>query len=169
MKAEFINGIFVLLGILLGSGFTWLINYLKERTDRKHRYFFALLEKRFTINSQAYCYIENIKGSIHKDDLNNVVNKIRKWHNENILYLSPYVREKYKNALQKADFYQMNWKDWQRAAQRGDVSAKEKSDKLTKDFEFIFKTIQEEILSEFDQNYYKQMKMGHIEKLTSNE
>ena len=162
MEESITTGIFTLCGILLGSILTWVINYLKEKRDRKDRYFFALLEKRFNINQEAFYNIERLKSVLHKDESIKIktINEVQEWFNKNNLYLEPDIRKKFRNTILDVSLYNIKLQNYYNISIREGIEseeAKKKNKELNDTFDNIMVGLQDSIQTDINL-YYKILK-----------
>lgn len=97
--------VYTLLGVALGLVPTFIMHY----NDRKDRYLFAILDKRFEVAQHAYILSERLKSVIHGDEEIRMdkVSEARKWFDENNLYLSPEIRDDLRKVIWAVDFYHL--------------------------------------------------------------
>ncbi len=158
----FLTGVFTILGIAIGSFFTWWINYSKEKRDRKDRYFFALLEQRFKINQEAYAQAVKLKNVIFEEnDLKDkTANGVQDWFNHNCLYLEPELREKFQSFIKKVCFHENLIDHWRSIGQTDgwdSPQTKKIENEIENSFKDIMQGIQQAIKVETDL-YYKYLK-----------
>ncbi|RMG23397.1 MAG: hypothetical protein D6732_24830, partial [Methanobacteriota archaeon] len=68
MKDTVITGLFTLGGTIIGFSVKFIFDYFQGKRNRKDRYYFALLEKRFEANQKAFFLTERLKSVIHEKD-----------------------------------------------------------------------------------------------------
>jgi len=163
MSAGLISGgLYSVSLLILGAFLHWLPNWLKEKRERKDRYFFALLEKRFEANQHAFNNVEKLKSVIHKDNSERykVVTEVKNWYNRNNLYLEPDIRQKLNKVIHETSSYDLLIENWRSTGQEKGWDAnetKEKEVELKKTFEDIMMGIQNKIQNDVNQ-YYKYLK-----------
>ena len=128
MKDSVITGIFASGGIIVGTVISWIASHLRSKQDRKDRHFFALWEKRFDANQEAFYYAEKLKSGVHGDDTKRkqVVNEAHTWFIQHNLYLSPEIREKFQNTVLDVNFYKDRLEDY-RETRRSEGAESEKA------------------------------------------
>lgn len=94
---------YALLGVVLGLLPSFIIHY----QDRKDRYLFAILDKRFEVAQHAYLISEKLKSVIHGDEKIRMdkVSEARNWFDKNNLYLSPDIRDDLRRVIWDVDSY----------------------------------------------------------------
>ncbi len=97
------GGLFTIIGILIGVFVTLFVH----NRDRKDKYLFSLINEKFKTAQQGYVYSKLIKSVIHGDEqlrMKTLI-KIQKWLDNNCLYLSPEIRDDFKDTLWNTWFY----------------------------------------------------------------
>ena len=162
MSDKIITGIFTIGGIIIGAILTWITNYLKEKRDRKDRYFFALLDKRVNVYQQAFVKVEKLKRVVHGDEDTRieVVNEARGWFDDNNLYLEPKLRKEFDNTISEVSGYYDQLEDYRATGRTEGWDAKktkQKSEELESTLKNIVKGTQDKIQEDIDL-YYKYLK-----------
>ena len=162
MRDSVITGIFAFGGIVVGTVISWITSNLRSKQDRKDRYAFALLERRFDANQEAFYYAERMKSVVHGDDNKRmqVLNEGHAWFIKNNLYLSPEVREKFQNTILDVDFYKHKLDDFRetiRSEGPDSEKTKRKRNELEDTFKGIMKGLQKGIQDDVDL-YYRYLK-----------
>ena len=95
--------VYTLLGMALGLVPTLVMHY----NDRKDRYLFAILDKRFEVSQHAYLISNKLQSVIHGNEKIRMdeVGEARKWFDENNLYLSPDIRDDLRRVIWDVDSY----------------------------------------------------------------
>ncbi len=155
MSDNIITGFFTIGGIFIGSLLTWLINYFKDKRDRKDRYFFALLDKRFDIYQQAYLHVEYLKYALHKDQKIRLdaVKKMKIWHDNYNLYLEPKLRKDCKQIIYKFNIYPtlaQKYKDLEETKGWDHEDTQKEFEKFEAAFLEISEGLQSKIMDEID-------------------
>jgi hypothetical protein len=150
-----ISGLFLLLGIVLG----WLPNLLRLRMERKDRYAFALLEKRFEVNQECYSWGERIARVLFDDDKKPaLLIDAKYWYHCNSLYLSPEVRKTFRKVVYETGTYDITLqhaRETSRAHGINDPKSKKANEELKKKFNSIMDRIKESLESDVNASFWK--------------
>ena len=101
------SALIALAGVIVGIIAASLIH----RKDRKDKYLFALIEKRFKVAQEAYQLSKQLSlklKSIIGDEekiTNDIIPSARKWFDENCLYLLPTIRNDLDDIINKVGSY----------------------------------------------------------------
>lgn len=160
--SEILIGLFTLLGALIGVLIPTIFNHIKAKKDREDNYFFAMIEKRFEIYSEASYWCEILKHLIHKDDDEKYsqTQKAREWFSKNNLYLEPNIRQDFSNFILEVEMYKNKLEEWRITAQQEGRTADEtqkKHNELKSTFNEIMVGIQNKIQYTID-TYYEIIK-----------
>jgi len=79
-----------IVGFLAKTGY----DYFVRKNDRKDKYVFSLLTKRFEVYQEANSICERLKKVVHDktDEHYSVLREAREWYSKNHLYFSPKTR-----------------------------------------------------------------------------
>ena len=157
MNDQLVGGIIAIICVFIG----WLPSIIRDKRDRKDRYFFALLQERFKVHQEAFGLAEKLKFNIHSDDDEKlpIVQEVLTWFNRNNLFLNPDLRNRYRKFIAKVENYKLKlevWRDdYQSKGDAGDNIGKRKE--LEEEFKEIMDGIQSAIQKDMD-IYYDYLK-----------
>ena len=96
-----------LAGTIIGFLLKTIYDYFKYLSERKDKYFFVLITKRFEVYQQANFHCEKLKKVIHDktDKKYEITTEAREWFYNNSLYLKPELREDFRRLILDVEFY----------------------------------------------------------------
>ena len=148
-----------LIGTIVGFALKSAYDYFMHSKDRRDKYFFALLIKRFEVYQAANVICEQLKSVVHdKTDAKvKITNEARTWFYNNNLYLSPDLRKDFKHLIMDVEFYGTQLDDYFFTSQqqgKDDKESKKKHDELMNTWKHIMSGTQEKLQSDLEQ-YFK--------------
>lgn len=103
MMDAFVNGLFSVLGAAIAV----VANWLYAKSQRKHDFKLAAIEKRLAAHQEAYTLWCELSRVLHKqDERSPVVLKCQDWWEKNCLYLDAESRERFRQAYVLAFTYE---------------------------------------------------------------
>lgn len=147
---------------LIGTGFGILLktiyDHYKFNKDRKDKYFFALLNKRFEAYQEAYSLCQELKKVVHDQSGEKIetVHKARDWYNKNCLYLKPDIRKNFNQLIYDVSFYGNELEDFKFTLREKGQKHEETVQKRTKLLERwgnIMSETQEALKNDLNQYY----------------
>lgn len=153
-----------LISGLIGTAFGFLLKTLhdlyKFNKDRKDKYFFALLNKRFEAYQEAYSLCEELKKVVHDKSGEKIetVQKARNWYNQNCLYLKPEIRNNFNQLIYDVSFYGNDLEDFKftlREKGKDHEETNQKRSRLLQRWNNIMVETQEALKNDLNQYYNK--------------
>ncbi len=127
------EGLFTLLGVVIGFTGTWWIN----RQDRRGRLLSTIAKDRFRISQEAYQLSVKLREVIHSPvgERIDVITEVRGWFNSNNLYLPPDIRNDFDQNIRTVDSYRDIRDELNRLRREGNIDeTEEQLAELTKAF-----------------------------------
>ncbi len=146
-----------IIGTIVGFALKSAYDYYIYSNDRRDKYFFALLIKRFEVYQAANAICEQLKSVVHdKTDAKlKITNEARSWFYNNNLYLSPDLRKDFRRLIMGVEFYGELLDDYFLSQQQG-KNDKESKNELMNKWKHIMSGTQKTLQSDLDQ-YFKVM------------
>jgi hypothetical protein len=150
-----------LISVIVGFALKSAYDYFIHSQDRRDKYFFALLIKRFEVYQAANSICEQLKSVVH-DKTNakvKITNEARTWFYNNNLYLSPDLRKDFRCLIMDVEFYGTQLDDYFFTSQQqgnDNKVSKKKYDELMTTWKRIMSGTQEKLQSDLEQ-YFKAM------------
>lgn len=146
-----------ILGFLAKTGYDFFV----RKNDRKDKYIFALLTKRFETYQEANIFCEKLKNVVHDktDDRHDVLREAREWFVRNHLYFTPQTRNEFNKLINDVQFYGEQLEDYYLTCEytgRKSDEALEKHKQLMSSWDNIMRKAQRNIESDLD-FYYKKI------------
>lgn len=155
--SEILIGIFTVIGAFIGVLIPTLYNIYRDRKERRDKYYFALIDKRFEIYNEAYYWCEQLKYLIFEPDtkINEETRKARSWYASNNLYLEPIIRRDFFNFIKEVEMYNDKRKLYIQTVRDKvrDSEEENKYNELHASFEDIMEGIQTRIQNKIDTYY----------------
>ena len=160
MEFNFTSVLAGLLGTIVGFFLKATYDYLRYKSERYDKYYFALLNKRFEIYQQANYECEKLKKVVHKnsENKNEITNYSREWFYQNNLYLSPKLRDDFSKLIFDVDFYGDNLEDFKMTSKETGSHSEETESKrkdLLSRWNNIMGETQLKLQSDIDKYYEK--------------
>jgi len=158
--SEILIGLFTILGALVGTLVPTIYNYFRDKNERKDKYFFSMIKKRFEVYSEASNWCEILKDLIHKSDdmIFTQTRKARDWFSQNNLYLEPKIRIDFFNFILEVEMYKNRLEDFQITKEQEGIDSEQtqkKKEELKNTFREIRVGIQRKIQNTIDVYYDK--------------
>ena len=156
--SEILIGLFTVIGAFIGVLIPTLYNIYKDRKERRDKYFFALIDKRFEIYNEAYYWCEQLKYLIFEPDtkIYEETRKARSWYASNNLYIEPIIRRDFFNFIKKVEMYKGQLELYKQTGREKGWDSEEverKENELHVSFEDIMRGIQTRIQNKIDTYY----------------
>jgi len=147
-----------IFGFLAKTGYDYLI----RKNDRKDKYIFSLLIKRFEVYQEANMICESLKRVIHDrtDEHSKILRQAREWYNKNHLYFTPGTRKEFNLLINDVQFYGVTLEGYFIICNekgRDSEDAKKKHSNLMESWDLIMRNAQKNIESDID-FYYEKIK-----------
>jgi len=157
-----INLTSTLFGTILGIVVKTIYDFYKYKNERKDKYMFVLLNKRFEVYQEANYYCEQLKKVVHDktEKKSDIINNAREWFYKNNLYLSPSVREDFRRLILDVEFYGEQLNDFFKTQEDLGSDNEEtirKKEELKATWNKIMQGTQKKIQSDIDE-YYEYLK-----------
>jgi len=147
-----------IFGFLAKTGY----DYLVRKNERKDKYVFSLLTKRFEVHQEANTICEKLKKVVHDktDEHSSVLREAREWYSKNHLYFTPKTRDEFNRLINDVQFYGVQLEDYFLTCNdqgRESEESKKKHTDLILSWDNIMKNTQRNIESDLD-FYYEKIK-----------
>ena len=156
------NILSALIGTIVGFVLKTWYDFYKYKNERKDKYMFALLNKRFEVYQEANYHCEQLKKIVHDktEKKFEITNNAREWFYKNNLYLNPDVREDFRRLIFDVEFYGEQLNDF--FYTREDLGSENeetirKKEELKATWNNIMQGTQKKIQSDIDK-YYEYLK-----------
>ena len=158
--SEILIGFFTLFGAFIGVLIPTIYNYYNDKKERHDKYFFAMINKRFEVYSNASFLCDQLKHLIHKPDEDKEkiekTSEARKWFSKNSLYLEPEIRQSFFNFIHEVEIYHISLEDWRITGQEEGWNTEQtakKKEELNAAFHEIMVGLQNKIQGTIDTYY----------------
>lgn len=147
-----------IIGFLAKTGYDFLV----RKNDRKDKYIFSLLTKRFEVYQEANSICEKLKRVVHDqtDDHYFTLREAREWYSKNHLYFTPKTRNEFNRLINDVQFYGVQLEDFFISCRdngRESEESKAKHSELMDSWDNIMKNAQRNMQSDLD-FYYEKIK-----------
>lgn len=98
-----------LIGLIIGFVVGFVPPMYIHWQERKDKYLFAIIEKKFEVYQDAFTHSLVMRNSLNKDQSDSLdTDSIRSWFNRNNLYLNPEIRNDFVNIISCVERYGIN-------------------------------------------------------------
>lgn len=153
---QYVVNIAPILSVIIVAFIGWYFTYIIHKSEKKDKYLLSLAKEKFEAAQSAYNYSKKFISIIHKEGEKkfSLLEEVRKWFNENNLYLNPNIRRDFDKAINQLCMYQNTLELYNQLKKNGNTEkAEEQYQKFKQDYKEIV-SLNEQIQKNIDV-YYK--------------